>query len=143
MATDREQFLRYAKRIARRLPSRSVGAFTGIIGELTACDAMHAKWKPSEGFDAVTRNGRKISIKTRVMRKYRDPSPTMGVFRRSRLKRYEFDLGWYVQLNEDFELDGIWESPRRTIAKLQDARKGKGISVAKFKRRGNSVPVWH
>lgn len=142
MTADRVQFLRYAKRVARKLPSTSVGAFTGIIGELLACDAMHVKWEPREGFDARTRKGQRISIKTRVIRRDRDLSPTMGTFHRNKGKPHGFDLGWFVQLNEDFELEGIWEAPKRTVARLQAARKNRGIAVAKFKREENSRRVW-
>jgi hypothetical protein len=137
---DQRCLLIYAKRVARTIPSRAVGGLTAIIGELSACERMHVNWQPSEGFDAIKGRGERISIKTRVIRKDRDPSPTMGRFRRNKLGQHPFDFGWYVELYENYELRGIWATTRRTVATLQAARSSHGISIAKFKKK--SDPIW-
>jgi hypothetical protein len=103
---------------------------------------MKAEWEPSEGYDAIAQQGQRVSIKTRVRQNDRDRSPTMGTFRRNKHGRHEFDVGWYVQLNPMFELEGIWELRRRKVAKLQDARRDKGISISKFKRSEKDAKIW-
>ena len=139
LTTDQRRLLKFAKRVARTIPSRAVGGLTAIIGELAACETMHVNWKPREGFDAMD-GRRRISIKTRVIRKESDPSPTVGTFRRNKRGHHKFDAAWYVELRKNFELSGVWEAPKRTVLTLQHARKGRGISVAKFKHK--SKPVW-
>ena len=143
-ATTQERFLQYATLVALELgnENRSLSTFTGIIGELVACKVMKAKWQPSDGYDAISRQGHRVSIKTRVKRTDRDPSPTMGTFRKNKQKKHAFDIAWYVQLKPNFKLDGIWEAKRHTVAKLQTARKNRGISVRKFTKKENSEQVW-
>jgi hypothetical protein len=125
--------LRYAKICAREMSGGTVGALSGIIGELTACDGRRADWRPNDGFDSIARSGRRIQIKTRRRRRDRDKSPRMGVFKPTKNGAYQFCTGWYVELDENFNLVGIWQASKKTILKLQK-NTNKGLSIGKFKK---------
>lgn len=118
--------------------SGTVGALSGIIGELTACDGLRADWRPNDGFDAIAKSGWRIQIKTRRRRRGRDKSPRMGVFKPTRNGAYQFSVGWYVELDEDFNLVGIWQASKKTILKLQK-NTNKGLPVRKFKKEAKPI----
>ena len=84
------------------------------------------KWKPTDGYDAVDRSEKvKYQIKTRKNwteankeKKWwncckADPACRMGRFQGK--GNYDFDKGIYVELDDDFEVWGIWELKKSTF----------------------------
>ena len=57
----------------------------------------------------------------------------MGVFKPTKNGAYQFCTGWYVELDENFNLVGIWQASKKTILKLQK-NTNKGLSIGKFKK---------
>ena len=116
-----------------------VAVLSGIIGELSAYDRRGVNWSPKDGFEAVDRAGLRIQIKTRRKRDDRDKSPRMGKFKLTN-GAYQFDVGWYVELDEDFDILEIWEAPKKTILGLQK-NTDKGIPVRKFKKNAKPIAI--
>jgi hypothetical protein len=120
------------------MSSNKVGGLSGIIGELAACDGLRANWDPSDGFDAIAQNGLRVQIKTRRRRIDRDKSPRMGRFKPTKSGAYHFDVEWYVELDELFNLSGIWETSKEEILRLQEGS-DKGLPVNKYKTNARQI----
>ncbi len=58
------QLLSDLKQVAQSLGEEG-RCLTDLIGELSACRYLNLKWKPSDGYDAVSKNGELVQIKTR------------------------------------------------------------------------------
>ena len=120
---------------------RSLG-ITGEVGEHLACKLMG--WSLAvhlqAGWDATDPQGNRIQIKSRVLQKDRDRSPTMGTLD----LRKEWDQAAIVIMDDHFRVQGIW------LAEGQDARKAqencpnsdgdaKGLPIKTFKRIARQV----
>src|SRR5207247_11033832 len=79
LTREQELLLAYLVRFASNLEGAQLGVFTGLIGELAACQALHAEWKPSRGFDALDMNRNRLSIKSRRFHN-RKSSQRMSLF---------------------------------------------------------------
>ena len=64
---DQKDLLHLLKKIAKQKGKSKKGfkEFTGIIGELAACQQLGYSWKPSVGYDATHKEDKRIQIKTR------------------------------------------------------------------------------
>ncbi len=58
------QLLGDLKQVAQSLGEEGK-CLTDLIGELSACRCLNLKWKPSDGYDAVTKHGELVQIKSR------------------------------------------------------------------------------
>ncbi len=56
------RLLTAAKEAARELGDQGK-ALTPLIGELSVCDLMNLRWSPSDGFDALSEDGKNIKSK--------------------------------------------------------------------------------
>jgi hypothetical protein len=118
MALTRQQiiFLKELKKTAVSLGNEGK-CLTFLIGELSACQYLNMKWKPSDSYDAITKKGELVQIKTRkawsTLRV--NPSGRLGKF--GRKVGYQFDKGIYIELDNNFEVCGIWEM---TVAKIKN-----------------------
>ena len=57
------QLLDNLKKVAQDLGEEGK-CLTDLIGELSACRCLNLKWKPSDGYDALTKNGDLVQIKS-------------------------------------------------------------------------------
>ena len=62
-----------------------------------------------------------------------DPAGRMGRFEGR--GNYDFDIGIYVELDDDFEVWGIWECEKLVLKKLEKGN-GLGLHVKKVTERG-------
>ena len=120
---------------------RNGRALTGVIGELSACENLGLTWEPTDGYDAVDGSGKKYQIKTRknwtVANKEKnwwkdhkaDPAGRMGRFEGR--GNYDFDAGIYVELDDDWEVWGIWECEKSILKKLEKGN-NRGLHVKKL-----------
>jgi len=99
------------------------------------------KWKPSDGYDAVSKDGKLVQIKTRKSwsTKQVNGSGRMGRF--GRKAGYKFHKGVYVELDQDFGVFGIWEL---SVARIRNLEKklssGRALHVGTF--RSNGLKLW-
>ena len=149
LLTDyQKEFLASAKKVAIQMGEmgKNGGAPTGVIGELSACERLGLKWEPTDGYDAVDGSGTiRYQIKTRknwteANKKKKwwnchkvDPAGRMGRFEGR--GNYDFDIGIYVELDDDFEVWGIWECEKLVLKKLEKGN-GLGLHVKKVTERG-------
>lgn len=138
LARDEEQLLKSLKKVAK-----SHGEYgkelTSLIGELSTCKIRKLRWQPSKGYDAI-KDTTKFQIKTRKS------WSTPKVNQRGRLGRfgkkgeYGFDYGLYVELDQKFEVSGIWQRKKTNIIELEKGElKGRGLHISTFlsgKRKG-------
>jgi hypothetical protein len=149
LLTDyQKEFLASAKQVAIQMGEmgKNGGAPTGVIGELSACQKLGLKWKPTDGYDAVDGSGTiRYQIKTRknwteANKKKKwwnchkvDPDGRMG--RLEGKGNYDFDIGIYVELDDDFEVWGIWECEKLVLKKLEKGN-DLGLHVKKVTEGG-------
>ena len=140
-----KEFLASAKEVAIQM-GKNGRALTGVIGELSACEKLGLKWKPTDGYDAVDGSGTiRYQIKTRknwtAANKEKkwwncykaDPAGRMGRFQGK--GNYDFDMGIYVELDDDFEVWGIWELKKSALKKLEKGN-SYGLHVKKVTEDG-------
>jgi len=106
-------------------------SFSGLIGELSACEALGLQWCPSDGYDA--RGGEiRYQIKTR---RRSVPQKAIKKGRTGKFGGDEYDFALLVELDYEFETKGIYKLPRDEVTRLQNKEgAGKGIHVAAFKK---------
>ncbi|OGQ81233.1 MAG: hypothetical protein A3F90_14450 [Deltaproteobacteria bacterium RIFCSPLOWO2_12_FULL_60_19] len=138
LTTNQKRLLEAAKAVARELGEHG-RCLSGLIGELEVCTRLDLGWRPSDGFDAVTKKGRRIQIKTRKSWSTEKVNPLGRLGRFGRKAGYLFDEGLLVELDSSFEATGIWQLGKDQIRALEEKMPGKGLHVGTFMRRGNRV----
>ena len=150
LTKPQRNFLTSAKEVAIQM-GKNGRALTGVIGELSACEKLGLKWEPTDGHDA--RKGRKTyQIKTRKnwtcankakgwWKEHKaDPNGRMGRFEGK--QKYKFSVGIYVELDDDFEVWGIWKCKKSLLKQRESAPnlKGKiGLKLKEVKDLGDQV----
>ncbi len=113
---------------------------TDLIGELSACRYLNLKWKPSDGYDAIAKNGERVQIKSRKSwtTVTVNPSGRLGKF--GRKAGYKFDKGVYIELDQHFEVAGIWEMNVDEIQELESKLPGgKPLHVGTFRSQARQL----
>tara|TARA_B100000686_G_C16782670_1_gene973013 strand:+ start:2481 stop:3014 length:534 start_codon:yes stop_codon:yes gene_type:complete len=127
---DQKQLLSYLKKVAnKRVAKGPFNEFNSLIAELAVCELKNYIWQPSEGYDAISQDGEKIQIKTRML-------PQNGKLLQSRISRfgsaksiknkqdnYKFDRGNLAVLDGDLEIAEIWDLPVNVIQTRESAQK--------------------
>ena len=133
------QLLSDLKQVAQSLGEEG-RCLTDLIGELSACRYLNLKWKPSDGYDAVSKNGELVQIKTRKSWTTTSVNPSGRLGKFGRKAGYRFDRGVYVELEQHFEISGIWEMDTETIRKLESKESaGKPLHVGTFRSKGQRL----
>ena len=134
------QLLEVSKKAALELGENG-RRLTDLIGELSACHYLDLTWKPSDGYDALAKNSERIQIKSRKSWTTEGVNPSGRLGKFGRKAGYQFDKGIYLELDQFFEISGIWEMPMPKIRELEDKEKGgKGLHVRTF--RSNARQLW-
>ncbi|OGO17184.1 MAG: hypothetical protein A2Z15_01825 [Chloroflexi bacterium RBG_16_50_11] len=135
-----KRIMQDAKKVAqqyRNLTGKPLG-ITGEMGELTAANLLKLKLKPARqpGYDAISRNGRRIQIKTRCVLPNSKKSQRIGTIRLNQ----KCDEVVLVLLDEYFEPIEIYKANYKSIQKElirpgSEARNKRGqLSTSAFKR---------
>ena len=157
LTCDQRELLKYLQKVAnqRVCEEGTFTEFTGIIGELAACQQFGYRWKSSTGYDAKDENCKKIQIKTRrrqTSTKFR--SGTLGRFGKKNEDKYtydHFDIGILVILDHEFKIKKVWESDSSKIQKREHEKRVKnadgslkpllnGLTINQF--QGIAKPIW-
>ncbi len=113
---------------------------TDLIGELSACQNQNLTWKPSDGYDAVSKDGNSIQIKTRKSWTSEGVNPSGRLGRFGRKAGYQFRKGLYNELDQSFEIFGIWEMDVNSIIALESKEPGqRGLHVRAFKSKAYKI----
>lgn len=140
LTNNQKQLLETAKKAALELGENGK-ALTDLIGELCLCDCLNMKWQPSDGYDAIAQNAR-VQIKTRKSWSTYGVNPSGRLGRFGRKAGYLFDRAIYVELDQQFEIAGIWEIDPGQIKELESMEKGsRGIHVSKFKTNARPISL--
>ena len=114
---------------------------SSLIGELAACEIVDLMWEPSDGYDASSREGR-VQIKTRKSWSTPQVNRAGRMGRFGREKGYLFDTAIYVELDDNFNVSGIWRMPVDEIKLLEKKEKGnRGLHVGTFVTEAEPVFV--
>ena len=142
--TKAQKGLRRGERSSKRAWSQ--GKYRGrelssVIGELSACEELDLRWEPSVGFDARSGDAR-VQIKTRKSWSTPGVNPSGRMGRFERKGRYLFDVAVYIELDNEFNVSGIWRIPKDGVEALEDDKeKGRrGLHVGVFK--SNAQMAW-
>ena len=127
-AQDVGELLHQLRKVAKQLVAAEFKEFTGIIGELAACERFKYSWTPSTGYDATDKDGNRIQIKTRKV--WSSPNPTQGRIskfgRKTKYKvEYEFEIGILVLLDDEFEIAEVWQLNSDEIRKRESREDGR------------------
>ena len=143
-----KRFLDFAKKVAMKMGENGK-SLTGVIGELSACEKLGLSWEPQDGWDAE-RNNHTYQIKTRKNQKKDNPKENWWkqnkhrVDPNGRMGRFEgntkwcFNTGLYVELDEEFEVWGIWELDKSGVEKLEKNH-DLGLRISAFKKAARIV----
>jgi hypothetical protein len=129
-----------ARAVAQELGDQGK-SLSGLIGELAACRCLDLEWGPGDGYDAVSRAGRRVQVKTRKSWSTQEVNPLGTLGRFGRKAGYNFDDGVLVELDSAFEAIQIWQVSKEQIETLEQKRLGKGLHVGTFKRHAQRVYV--
>lgn len=133
------QLLYNLKEVAQDLGEEGK-CLTDLIGELSACHYLNLKWKPSDGYDAVTKNGDLVQIKARKSWTTTSVNPSGRLGKFGRKAGYHFDKGVYVELERHFEISGIWEMDTDMIKELENKESGgKPLHVGTFRSKARRI----
>ncbi len=125
----------------KKATDRSLG-ITGEVGEHLACKLMG--WSLAThlqaGWDAADTQGNRIQIKSRVLQKHKDGSPTMGTLD----LRQEWDQAALVIMNDHFQVQSIWLAEGQEAREAQDICRNprgdaKGLAIKTFKKISRQV----
>ena len=134
LKNNQKRLLRYLKRVALELGYEG-RTLTSLIGELSACELLGLRWKPSVGYDALGSEGKRFQIKTRKSWSTEKVNSKGRVGRFGNKGRYDFDQGTLVELGKGFEVTQIWQASREEIMDLEaKIKKGRGLHVAEMRR---------
>ena len=140
MTEAQKRLLRGAREAARELGQMGK-ALTSVIGELSACEKLNLTWEPSDGYDAVSGEGR-LQIKTRKSWSTPKVNPAGRLGRFGRKKGYLFDVGLYVELDYEFNVVGMYKMEVKRLKALEDAVSGtSGLHVHTFIKNAERVFV--
>lgn len=145
MGKEIDNILKSAKTLAvryRRLTGKPLG-ITGEVAEVAAASLLGLKLAPARapGYDAIGRDGRRIQIKGRCIPPNAKPGQRLGSIRLDQ----EWDTVLYVHLDDNYEVQEMWEADRSTVASAlkapgSKARNERGaLSANKFKQIGTRV----
>ncbi|MQF70181.1 hypothetical protein FIM12_07620 [SAR202 cluster bacterium AD-804-J14_MRT_500m] len=143
MTDNQRKFLSSAKEVAKQM-GKNGRSLTGVIGELSASEKLGLKWEPTDGYDATDKT-KEYQIKTR--KNWTDTNKKKSWWQdnkvdpNGRINRFEgkgnynFYVDLYVELDDDFEVWGIWQCERSTLMGLEHGTT-LGLKVGKFQERG-------
>jgi len=129
LTEEQQRLLEASREAAGKLGSRGK-VLTGLIGELSACEDKLLEWEPSDGYDAIV-GELQVQVKTA-----RSPTlgETMGWFGHKKKKGYLFDIAVYVELDNDFNVAGIWHMGVDEVKTLEDTETSTwGLRIDRFK----------
>ena len=127
-----DKLLEALRKAAREMGSRGK-ALTSLIGELAACQRANLRWEPSDGYDATTTSGLRVQIKTRKSWTTERVNPSGRLGKYGRKAGYPFDTAMYVELDDQFNLAGIWLTGVDMVRKLEAREsKGRALHVSTF-----------
>ncbi len=133
------QLLDNLKKVAQDL-GKEGRCLTYLIGELSACQHLDLTWKPSDSYDAVTESGELIQIKSRKSWTTASVNPSGRLGKFGRKTGYKFDRGVYIELEQHFEMSGIWEMDVSEIEDLENELPGgKALHVGTFRSKGRRL----
>ena len=66
LTDEQYKLLKNLKKVAIELEENGK-SLTWLIGELSVCQILDLKWEPTEGYDALSNEGEKFQIKTRII----------------------------------------------------------------------------
>ena len=133
------QLLDISKKTALELGENGK-CLTDLIGELSACHRFDLTWKPSDGYDAIAKNAERVQIKSRKSWTADSVNPSGRLGKFGRKAGYKFEKGWYVELDQSFDVSGIWEMDADAIKMLEskEARQ-RGLHVSTFRSRAKRI----
>ncbi len=137
LTDGQKRLLEAARKAGVELGQRGRG-LTALIGELATCESENLTWEPSDGYDAKSGQIR-IQIKTRKS------WSTPEVNRKGRLGRfgrkigYVFDDAMYVELNDDFNMTGLWRMRVEEVKVLEEKESGRGLHVGTFRNNAEKL----
>ena len=113
---------------------------SSLIGELAACEELDLRWEPSTGYDACSGKDR-VQIKTRKSESTPEVNPKGRIGRVGHSKPYSFDVAVYVELDDKFNVSGIWRMPVDEVEALEEQKdKGnRGLHVSTFRSRAEKI----
>ena len=127
-----KRLLEAAREAAVELGQRGRG-LTSLIGELAACESENLVWEPSDGYDAKFGQLR-VQVKTRKSWSTPEVNPSGRLGRFGRKKGYLFDVAMYVELNDDFNMSGLWRMRVEQVKVLEEKEQsGRGLHVGTFR----------
>jgi len=112
---------------------------TGEVGELLVCHQLGLKLvldSRSEGFDAVTKDGLRVQIKTR--RSESEGLP-WDAGRTGRFSKHEFDYALLVLLDHKYQLCEIWRADYNKLKPIIEKHKRQNPNLSSFKRVGEKI----
>ncbi len=113
---------------------------TGLIGELSVCDRKNMKWDPSDGYDCIDNEGKKVEIKTRRDSKGGTIKKQGRLGRYGKKGKYNFDYGLYVELDNGFEITRIYKIHKAAIKRLEEQeRESRGVHISAILKIGKSI----
>ncbi|MBI4233722.1 MAG: hypothetical protein HY686_04700 [Chloroflexi bacterium] len=135
-----QQLLQGAREAAKELGGK-VRELTALIGELSACEKLNLTWEPSDRYDA--RADRTLyQVKTRHSESTPKVNPAGRLGRFGRKKGYPFDVGLYVELDEEFNVAGIWKMEVEKLKDLEGAGSGKrALHVHTFVKHADAMVI--
>ena len=142
-----EGTIKAAKLVAKRyrqLTGKPLG-LTGEIGEVLAADILKLKLSDARqpGYDAVSKDGRRVQIKSRCILLNAKPGQRVGSIRLD----HDWDTVALILMDEDYEPLEIFEADRKSIERElrrpgSKARNERGaLGIHKFKTI--SKRLWH
>ena len=127
-----EKLLQSLRDTARELGDRGK-ALTALIGELSACQEADLVWEPSDGYDA-RKGDLRVQIKTRKSWSTEGVNPRGRLGKFGREAGYPFDIAVYAELDDDFNVAGIWHMGVDEVRALEEKeRGGRSLHVHTFK----------
>ena len=130
LTNDEESLLDILRKTAKQRvkAGEEFTEFTGIIGELAACQRFGYRWTPSDGYDATDEDCNRIQIKTRkVWSSPNFKSGRIGKF--GRKNKYEFEIGILVLLDKEFEIAEVWQLDKDEIRNRESREDGRLLAL--------------
>jgi hypothetical protein len=126
-----KRLLQAAQEVAKALGPKGRG-LTGLIGELSACEKANLTWEPSDSYDATSAQFR-FQIKTRKSWSTPGVNPKGRLGRFGTKKGYPFDVALYVELDDEFQVGGMWRMRVDKVKACEDVEPGnRGLHVSTF-----------
>ena len=136
--TDAQKGLLEAARQAAVELGQRGRELTSLIGELAACQNASLTWEPSDGYDAWCGQLR-VQIKTRKSWSTPEVNPNGRLGRFGRKKGYLFDFAMYGELDDDFNITGLWRMRVEEVKVLEEKESGRGLHVGTFRNNAENL----